>query len=60
MENSENTGKFVKVKCVECKNEQVVFGKCSSLVKCLVCGKVISEPTGGKSKIKARVLEILK
>lgn len=55
----ESTSKFVKVRCPKCKNEQIVFGKTSSLVKCLVCGKVLSESTGGKSKIKARILEVL-
>jgi len=51
--------KFVKLRCNKCKNEQIVFGKASSQVKCLVCGESLLEPTGGKSKIKARVLEVL-
>ena len=55
----ESESKFVKVRCPKCKNEQVIFGKSSSEVKCLVCGKIVSEPTGGKSKIKARILEVL-
>ena len=52
-------GKFIKVKCSKCKNEQIVFGKISSQVTCLVCGKRIAEPTGGKAKVKARILEVL-
>ena len=60
MENfKEPTSKFVKLRCPKCKNEQIVFGKVSSDVKCLVCGRVLAEPTGGKSKIKARILEVL-
>ena len=55
----EPTSKFIKVRCPKCKNEQIVFGKTSSTVICLVCGKVLAEPTGGKSKIKARILEVL-
>lgn len=55
----ENTSKFVKIRCPKCKNEQVSFGKASSKVKCLVCGKSLAEPTGGKAKIKARILEVL-
>ena len=55
----EPTSKFVKLRCPKCKNEQIVFGKVSTDVKCLVCGRVLAEPTGGKSKIKARILEIL-
>ena len=55
----ETTSKFVKIRCPKCKNEQIMFGKSSSNVNCLVCGKVLAEPTGGKSKIKARILEVL-
>lgn len=55
----EPTSKFVKIRCPKCKNEQIMFGKASTEVKCLVCGKVLAEPTGGKSKIKARILEVL-
>jgi small subunit ribosomal protein S27e len=55
----EPESKFIKVRCPKCKNEQIVFGKASSVVKCLVCGKVLAEPSGGKSKVKARILEVL-
>jgi len=49
-------GKFLKVKCEKCKNEQVVFERAACQVKCLVCGEVLAEPTGGKTSIKAKVL----
>ncbi len=55
----ETSSKYIKVRCPKCKNEQIIFGKASSEVKCLVCEKVITSPTGGKSKIKARILEVL-
>ncbi len=55
----EPTSKFIKIRCPKCKNEQITFGKSSSIVKCLVCSKILVEPTGGKSKIKARILEVL-
>ena len=55
----ESTSKFIKIRCPECKNEQIMFGKASTIVNCLVCSKVLAEPTGGKSKVKARVLEVL-
>ncbi|HDQ59583.1 MAG TPA: 30S ribosomal protein S27e [Candidatus Woesearchaeota archaeon] len=51
--------KFVKVRCKKCKNEQVIFGKIATEVNCLVCDSELASPTGGKSKIKARVLEVL-
>lgn len=55
----EPTSKFIKVRCPKCKNEQIIFGKCSSVVNCLVCSKPLAEPTGGKSRVKARILEVL-
>jgi len=48
------TSKFLKVKCEKCKNEQMVFERASTRVKCLVCGEVLAEPTGGKVKLKVR------
>lgn len=56
---NEPTSKFVKLRCPKCKNEQIIFGKPASKVNCLVCNKVLAEPTGGKAKIKSRVLEVL-
>ena len=55
----EPVSKFVKIRCPKCKNEQIMYGKASSEVKCLVCGKDLASPTGGKARIKARVLEVL-
>ncbi|MBU0457067.1 MAG: 30S ribosomal protein S27e [Nanoarchaeota archaeon] len=51
--------KFIKVRCSKCKNEQVIFGNASSTVHCLVCNQPLAYSTGGKSKISARVLEVL-
>jgi len=48
--------KFVKVKCKKCKNEQVVFERPASAVRCLVCGEVLAKSTGGKAKIKTDVI----
>ncbi len=53
------TSKFVKVRCPKCKNEQIIFGKATVRVNCLVCEKPLSDPTGGKAHIKTRVLEVL-
>jgi small subunit ribosomal protein S27e len=58
-ELNETKSRFIKVRCPKCKNEQIIFGKSTSIVKCLVCDKALSEPTGGKGRIKARILEVL-
>jgi len=47
---------FIKVKCEKCKNEQIIFEKPAMDVKCLVCGNVLAESTGGKAKVKAKIL----
>ena len=52
------SSRFLKVSC-KCKNEQIIFNKPSTVVKCLVCGTVLAEPTGGKGRVKARVIKVL-
>ena len=56
---AESKSKFVKVKCSKCKENQIIFGKASTKVKCLKCNGTLSEPSGGKAKIRARVEEVL-
>ncbi len=52
------TSRFLKVVCSKCKNEQIIFNKAASYVKCLVCGNELAQPTGGKARIKARVVQV--
>jgi small subunit ribosomal protein S27e len=51
--------KFLRVKCNKCKNEQIIFNKASTTVKCLVCGEVLAEPTGGRAIIKTKIIQVL-
>ena len=53
------TSKFIKIRCTKCKNEQIIFGKAATPIKCLVCASIIGEPCGGKTRIKAKILNIL-
>jgi small subunit ribosomal protein S27e len=55
----ETRSRFLKVKCNDCENEQVIFGCASTLVSCLVCGRTLAEPTGGKAFIKTQIVEVL-
>jgi small subunit ribosomal protein S27e len=50
--------KFLKVTCSNCKNEQIVFNKATTKVKCLVCQTELTEPTGGKAKVKSKVVQV--
>ena len=52
----DNRSKFLKVKCPDCEHEQLVFVKASSKVECIVCGRVLAKPIGGKADIKADVV----
>lgn len=53
------SSKFIRVRCPNCKKEQITFEKASIEVKCLSCNEVLSKPKGGKADFKAKVLEIL-
>ncbi|MEM4719805.1 MAG: 30S ribosomal protein S27e [Candidatus Pacearchaeota archaeon] len=52
--------KFLKVICSKCKNEQIVFGKASTRVKCNNCGKIIVKPAGGNAKVRAKIEQVIK
>ena len=49
--------RFLKVEC-ECGNKMIVFSHVAMEVKCPKCGKIVAEPTGGKAKINAKIIEI--
>ena len=51
--------KFIKVRCNDCENEQVLFNKASTDVSCHICGSKLAEPKGGKAKLKAEILEVI-
>ena len=51
--------KFIKVKCAQCKNEQIIFNKAVTEVKCLVCSKTLAKSKGGKSEILAKIIGVL-
>ncbi len=51
--------KFLKIKCADCENEQIVFSKPSMKIPCSVCGATIAEPTGGTGNFKGEVVEEL-
>lgn len=58
MQGQKPKTKFLKVACGKCKNEQTIFNKAASNVNCLVCGAILAESTGGKARIKTKVLEV--
>ncbi|WP_152040531.1 30S ribosomal protein S27e [Salinigranum salinum] len=50
-------GSYYRIKCTDCENEQIVFGKASSTVNCAVCGTTLATPTGGKAQIDHEIVE---
>jgi len=50
--------KYLKVKC-ECGNEQNVFGNAARAITCLMCDKLLAEPTGGRAKIHGKIIKVL-
>jgi small subunit ribosomal protein S27e len=43
--------RFIKVECKKCKNEQIIFDKASTIVKCTKCGEILARPTGSKIEL---------
>lgn len=50
---------FLRVKCLKCANEQIVFERSSSYVKCTVCDELLAQPAGGKATIRGEILQSL-
>ena len=50
-------GDFIRVRCDDCENEQVLFGKASDTVNCAVCGSTLATPTGGEADILGEIVE---
>ena len=57
--SEERKGRFLRVKCLDCDNEQIIFDHAASNVKCIICGKTVVKPLGGKSKIMAKITKVL-
>lgn len=51
--------RFVRVRCNQCGNEQVIFDHATVEVRCLVCGNLLARPTGGKAEILGTVVKVL-
>ena len=51
------SGRFVRVACPDCENEQIVFEKAARSIACQVCGHTLVTPTGGKAAMDSEVVE---
>ncbi len=50
--------RFLRVKCPNCGNEQVVFSNAVNKVNCNVCGAELAEPSGGRAIIKGEIVAV--
>lgn len=50
---------FIKVKCPDCGNEQILFSHSTTVVNCKICGTKLAYTTGGKVKIKGEIVDVL-
>lgn len=55
----ETKSRFLKVKCNDCGNEQIIFGCSATDIRCLVCNKILAKSTGGKTSVKTQILAVL-
>ncbi|MEM2104554.1 MAG: 30S ribosomal protein S27e [Candidatus Bathyarchaeia archaeon] len=49
---------FLRIKCLKCGNEQIVFSYAVNKVCCNVCGAELAQPSGGKAEIKGEVVAV--
>jgi len=49
---------FIRVKCLKCGNEQIVFSSAVNKVNCNVCGIELAEPSSGKARIKGEIVAV--
>ncbi|KAF9924863.1 40S ribosomal protein S27-like [Linnemannia zychae] len=46
---------YMDVKCNNCQNISTVFSHADTVVKCLKCSNILSQPTGGIAKLSEGV-----
>lgn len=50
---------FLRVKCLKCNNEQLLFSNTTNVITCNVCGEILAQPTGGRAEINGEVQAVL-
>ncbi|WP_019176370.1 30S ribosomal protein S27e [Methanomassiliicoccus luminyensis] len=53
------TGKFIKVKCPDCANEQITFKNPAVNVTCNVCGSTLVKTRGGAGELRGKLVEVV-
>lgn len=50
---------FVKIRCPDCQNEQIIFQRAATKIVCNVCGATLVTPKGGVADIRGERLEVV-
>jgi small subunit ribosomal protein S27e len=53
------TGKFIKVRCPDCSNEQITFKNPATNVTCNVCGSTLVKARGGAGELRGTLVEVV-
>jgi len=56
---NEPKSRFIKVRCNDCENEQVLFDRAATPVSCHICGSKLAIPAGGRAQLKGKLLEVI-
>ena len=54
------TSEFLKVTCIDCGSEAIIFSRATTAIPCAVCGATLTNPSGGKAQlVGCKVIEAL-
>jgi small subunit ribosomal protein S27e len=51
--------KFLVIDCPRCHTPHTVYSRATLRIKCNECNKLLIKPTGGKTRLKARLKRVL-
>jgi len=50
---------FLRIRCPDCENEQLIYSHPTNIVKCNICKTILATPTGGKGKFNGEIIAIV-
>ncbi|DAC34951.1 MAG TPA: 30S ribosomal protein S27e [Candidatus Thalassarchaeaceae archaeon] len=51
---------FLRVNCIDCGNEAIIFERASTAIACSICGATLARPAGGKAQlVGSKIVDVL-
>ncbi|MFL2955986.1 MAG: 30S ribosomal protein S27e [Marine Group II euryarchaeote MED-G36] len=51
---------FLRVNCIDCGNEAIIFERASTAIACSICGATLARPAGGKAQlVGSNIVDVL-